>query len=50
MSVPETSAPRPTALTLARLDQPEIDLEVKRSHFLGRAARTDTEEEARAFI
>lgn len=42
-----TPAPR---LTLARGDHPETDLEVKRSHFLARAARTDTEEEARAFI
>lgn len=50
MSVPETGAPSPAALTLARIDQPEIGLEAKRSHFLGRAARTDTEEEARAFI
>jgi len=37
-------------LTLARTAQPETDLEVKRSHFLGRAARTRTQEEARAFI
>ena len=37
-------------LTLARTMQPETDLEVKRSHFLGRAARTRTQEEARAFI
>ena len=37
-------------LTLARTTQPETDLEVKRSHFLGRAARTRTQEEARAFI
>lgn len=37
-------------LTLARGEHPETDLEVKRSHFLARAARTDTEEEARAFI
>lgn len=41
------SAPR---LTLARGEQPETDLEVKRSHFLARASRTDTEDEARAFI
>lgn len=37
-------------LTLAGTTQPETDLEVKRSHFLGRAARTRTQEEARAFI
>ena len=37
-------------LTLARTMQPETDLEVKRSHFLGRTARTRTQEEARAFI
>ncbi|VEG27079.1 IMPACT family member yigZ [Actinomyces howellii] len=37
-------------LTVARGEQPEIDLEVKRSHFLGRACRADSEEEARAFI
>ncbi|SPT52695.1 IMPACT family member yigZ [Actinomyces bovis] len=37
-------------LTLARGEQPEIDLEIKRSHFLGRAARTSAEAEARAFI
>ncbi|MDO4243185.1 MAG: YigZ family protein [Actinomyces sp.] len=37
-------------LTVARGEQPEIDLEVKRSHFLGRAGRADSEEEARAFI
>lgn len=40
---------RPT-LTLARGEQPQIDLEVKRSHFLGRAQRTDSQEEARSFI
>ena len=37
-------------LTLARGEQPEIDLEVKRSHFLARALRADDEEEARALI
>lgn len=37
-------------VTLARGEQPETDLEVKRSHFLGRAARTDDEAAARAFI
>ncbi|QHO90607.1 hypothetical protein CWT12_03605 [Actinomyces sp. 432] len=37
-------------VTPARGEQPEIDLEVKRSHFLGRAARTDDEAAARAFI
>lgn len=40
----------PVLLTLPRGEQPETDLEVKRSHFLARAARTDTEEEARAYI
>ena len=37
-------------LALARGEQPEIDLEVKRSHFLARALRADDEQEARAFI
>lgn len=50
MSPPHTSAPSPATLTLARIDQPEIELEIKRSRFLGRAARTDTEAQARAFI
>ncbi|CAM2872925.1 YigZ family protein [Actinomyces slackii] len=45
------AAPTPPALTTAsRGEQPVIDLEVKRSHFLGRAARADSQEEARAFI
>lgn len=39
-----------TLLTLSRFPHPETDLEVKRSHFLSRAARADTEEEARAFV
>lgn len=37
-------------LTLTADSQPETDLEVKRSHFLARAARTDTEAQAREFI
>ena len=37
-------------LTLSRGEQPQVDLEVKRSHFLGRAERIDDEEAARAFI
>ena len=44
------AAPSDSPLTLAQGDQPEIDLEIKRSHFLARAARADCEEEARAFI
>ena len=44
------AAPPDSPLTLAQGDQPEIDLEIKRSHFLARAARADCEEEARAFI
>ncbi|MCI7456002.1 MAG: YigZ family protein [Actinomyces urogenitalis] len=48
---PSSAASTPPAtLTLARQLHPETDLEVKRSHFLARAARTDSEEEARAFI
>lgn len=47
-SEPFSSARAP--LAPARTDHPQVDLEVKRSHFLGRAARADTEEEARAFI
>lgn len=42
--------PDAPTLTLARGEQPETDLEIKRSHFLGQAARTSTEAEARAFI
>lgn len=51
-STPTSAAPTaPTStLTLARHPHPETDLEVRRSHFLARAARTDSEEEARAFI
>ena len=37
-------------VTLAHGEQPEIDLEIKRSHFLARAHRTDTMDEAREFI
>ena len=44
------AAPSDSPLTLAQGDQPEIDLVLKRSHFLARAARADFEEEARAFI
>ena len=44
------AAPSDSPLTLAQGDQPETDLEIKRSHFLARAARADCEEEARAFI
>lgn len=44
---PDAASP---VLTLARGRQPETDLEVKRSHFLARAARTDTEAEARTLI
>lgn len=49
-SPPPDAVPTAGTLTIARGEQPEIDLEVKRSHFLGRAARADSEEEARAFI
>ncbi|MCL3777998.1 MULTISPECIES: YigZ family protein [unclassified Actinomyces] len=44
------ATPDAPVLTLARGRQPETDLEVRRSHFLARAARTDTEAEARALI
>ena len=44
------SGPSDAPLALARGEQPEIDLEVKRSRFLARALRADDEEEARAFI
>ncbi|MDO4900242.1 YigZ family protein [Actinomyces sp.] len=48
---PTTNAIAPESpVTLARGEQPEIDLEIKRSHFLGRAARTDDEAAARTFI
>lgn len=50
MSLHQVSEPSPSCLTPARADQPEIGLEVKRSRFLGRAARAESEEEARAFI
>ena len=40
----------PARLTLAPGEQPETDLEVKRSHFLARAERADDEDAARAFI
>ncbi|WP_315583907.1 YigZ family protein [Actinomyces viscosus] len=45
----QTQGP-PGLLTLARGEQPEIDLEVRRSHFLARACRTDSMDEAREFI
>mgnify|MGYP000881702538 FL=1 len=44
------SGPSGAPLALARGEQPEIDLEIKRSRFLARALRADDEEEARAFI
>ena len=54
---PGTSSRRPARndgprglVTLAHGEQPEIDLEIKRSHFLARAHRTDTMDEAREFI
>ena len=34
--------PSPGLITLARGEQPEIDLEIKKSHFLARACRTDS--------
>ena len=40
----------PGLLTLTRGEQPEIDLEIKKSHFLARARRTDGLDEAREFI
>ena len=40
----------PGLITLARGEQPEIDLEIKKSHFLARACRTDSMDEARGFI
>ena len=40
----------PGLLTLTRGEQPETDLEIKRSHFLARACRTDSMDEAREFI
>ena len=42
--------PSPGLITLARGEQQEVDLEIKRSHFLARACRTDSTEEARDFI
>ena len=51
MHAPTAAGPAPTpTFTLARGDQPEIDLTVKRSRFLARAARADNEEEARGFV
>ena len=37
-------------ITLAHGEQPEIDVEIKKSHFLARACRTDSMDEARGFI
>lgn len=45
-----TSPAASPVLTLVHGRQPETELEVKRSRFLARAARTDTEAEARAFV
>lgn len=45
-----TGVDAPARLTLAPGEQPETDLEVKRSHFLARAERADDEDAARAFI
>ena len=42
--------PSPGLITLARGEQPEVDLEIKKSHFLARACRTDSMDEARSFI
>ena len=38
---PSQEQPFPGLITLARGEQPEIDLEIKKSHFLARACRTD---------
>ena len=40
----------PRITTLAHGEQPEINLEIKKSHFLARACRTDSMDEARGFI
>ncbi|SUU74588.1 IMPACT family member yigZ [Actinomyces denticolens] len=40
----------PCRITLTPGEQPETDLEVKRSHFLARAERADDEDAARSFI
>ena len=37
-------------ITLAHGEQPEIDVEIRKSHFLARACRTDSMDEARGFI
>ena len=47
---PSQEQPSPGLITLARGEQPEIDLEIKKSHFLARACRTDSMDEARSFI
>ena len=40
----------PGLITLTHGEQPEIDLEIRKSHFLARACRTDSMDEARSFI
>ena len=47
---PSQEQSSPGLITLARDEQPEIDLEIKKSHFLARACRTDSMDEARSFI
>ena len=47
---PSQEQSSPGLITLARGEQPEIDLEIKKSHFLARACRTDSMDEARNFI
>ena len=47
---PSQEQSSPELITLARGEQPEIDLEIKKSHFLARACRTDSMDEARSFI
>ena len=47
---PSREQSSPGLITLARGEQPEIDLEIKKSHFLARACRTDSMDEARGFI
>ena len=47
---PSQEQSSPGLITLARGEQPEIDLEIKKSHFLARACRTDSMDEARSFI
>ena len=47
---PSQEQSSPGLITLARGEQPEIDLEIKKSHFLARACRTDSMDKARSFI